>query len=137
MASLRGTPWAVTILSMISATLHLAEPAVNDRRFLAVTGSGHNLVLDDAAGKTGPKPIELVAVALGGCTAFDVINILRKKRQVVTKYEVHVEAEQKSESPQIFTQVRIVHKLTGIDLDAKAVVRPFVCQRRSIARSGR
>ena len=106
---------------MISAAVRLVDPLANDRRFLALTGSGHGLTLDDAVGQSGPKPIELVAVALGGCTAFDVISILRKKRQQVTAYEVVVEAEQKTDIPQTFTHVRIVHKLTGIRLDAKAV----------------
>ena len=62
------------------------------------------------AGGTGPKPIELVAVALAGCTAFDVITILRQKyHQKVTGYEVRVEADQAERPPQVFTAVRIVH----------------------------
>ena len=88
---------------------------------MVTTGSGHHLIVDDAVGATGPKPIELVAAALAGCTAFDVINILRKKRQHVTAYEVHVEADQASEPPQVFTKVRIRHILTGVDVDREAV----------------
>ena len=71
------------------------------------------MILDDAAGATGAKPIELVAIALAGCTAFDVINILRKKRQPVSAYEVRCEADQVPDPPQVFTEVRIHHVITG------------------------
>jgi putative redox protein len=106
---------------MIQATIRLANPSVKGRRFVARTGSDHELVIDDAAGNTGPKPIELLAVAVGGCTAFDVISILRKKRQQVDGYEVRVEAEQVQDPPQVFTEIRILHKLIGAGLDRKAV----------------
>ena len=54
-----------------------------------------------------------MAIALAGCTAFDVVNILRKKRQEVTGYEVTVEAEQTPDPPQVFTKVRIHHIVSG------------------------
>jgi putative redox protein len=79
-------------------------------------------LLDDTAGGTGPKPIELVAVALAGCTAFDVITILRQKyHQKVTGYEVKVEADQADRPPQVFTNIRIRHLVTGVCIDAAAV----------------
>lgn len=106
---------------MIQASVVLTHPTGTGRQFVVTTGSGHHLIVDDAIGATGPKPIELVAAALAGCTAFDVINILRKKRQSVTAYEVHVEADQASEFPQVFTKVRIRHILTGVDVDREAV----------------
>jgi putative redox protein len=98
---------------MISASVALTQPQGTHRQFIATSGSGHHLILDDSTGNTGPKPVELVAIALAGCTAFDVVNILRKKRQEVTGYEVKVEAEQLSEPPQIFTKVRIHHIVSG------------------------
>ena len=79
---------------MIEAKVTLTRPEGTSRQFEVTTGSGHRLLVDDSAGATGPKPIELVAAALAGCTAFDVIGILRKKRQKVTDYEVSVSAEQ-------------------------------------------
>ena len=106
---------------MIEARITLTQPLLNQRQFVAETGTGHHLLLDDAAGGTGAKPIELVAVALAGCTAFDVINILRKKRQQVTGYEVRVEAEQVDEPPQVFNRVRIRHLIRGYDVDPGAV----------------
>jgi putative redox protein len=91
-------------------------------QFDVETGGGHHLVVDDAVGKTGPKPIELVAAALAGCTAFDVITILRnKKHKTVTKYEVTVEAEQYPTPPQVFTQVRVHHAISGSDIDDQSV----------------
>lgn len=107
---------------MISAKVTLAQPLRDNRQFAAETGSGHHLLLDDAAGATGPKPIELVAVALAGCTAFDVITILRQKRhQKITGYEVLVESDQAERPPQVFTAVRIRHVVTGYGVDAAAL----------------
>jgi putative redox protein len=106
---------------LIQASVVLTHPTGTGRQFVVTTGSGHHLIVDDAIGATGPKPIELVAAALAGCTAFDVINILRKKRQHVTAYEVHVEADQAPGPPQVFTKVRNRHILTGVDVDREAV----------------
>lgn len=106
---------------MISATVTLTQAQGTHGQFVATSGTGHHLLMDDAAGNTGAKPIELVAIALAGRTAFDVINILRKKRQQVTGYEVKVEAEQAPKPPNVFTAVRIRHIVTGIEVSAQAV----------------
>jgi len=93
-----------------------------EHQFEVETGSGHHFLIDDAVGKTGAKPVELVAAALAGCTAFDVITILRhKKHKTVTAYEVSVEADQQGAPPQVFTNVRIHHAITGNDIDAQSV----------------
>jgi putative redox protein len=107
---------------MISAKVELTQALSQQRQFVARTGSEHYLILDDAAGGTGPKPIELVAVALAGCTAFDVVTVLRQKyHQKIINYEVRVEADQAERPPQVFTAVRIHHVVTGIDVDAAAL----------------
>lgn len=107
---------------MITTKVLLTQPFKAERQFAATTGSEHHLLLDDAAGGTGPKPIELVAVGLAGCTAFDVITVLRQKfHQKVTGYEVRVEADQAERPPQVFTSVRIHHVVAGIDVDAVAI----------------
>lgn len=107
---------------MISAKVDLTQPLSQQRQFVARTGSEHYLLLDDSAGGTGPKPIELVAVGLAGCTAFDVITILRQKyQQRVTGYEVRVEADQADRPPQVFTAVRIHHVVRGFEIDAAAI----------------
>lgn len=107
---------------MITAKVELAQPFKQQRQFVAQSGGGHSLLIDDAAGGTGPKPIELVAIGLAGCTAFDVITILRQKyHQKVTAYEVRVEADQADRPPQVFTEVRIHHLVTGFDIDVAAL----------------
>jgi putative redox protein len=107
---------------MISGKVELTQPLRQQRQFVARTGSGHELLLDDTAGGTGSKPIELVAVGLAGCTAFDVVTILRQKyHQKITGYEVRVEADQAERPPQVFTAVRIHHVVTGMGVDPAAV----------------
>lgn len=107
---------------MITAKVSLTQALRSQRQFVAETGSGHHVILDDAAGATGTKPIELVAVALAGCTAFDVVTMLRQKHhQQLTGYEVLVEADQAERPPQVFTTIRLRHVLTGFAIDKTAV----------------
>lgn len=107
---------------MITAKVDLARALGVGRQFIATTGSEHHLILDDASGGTGAKPIELVAVALAGCTAFDVITVLRQKyHQKVTGYEVRVEADQAERPPQVFTEIRIHHLVQGFEIEPKAI----------------
>jgi putative redox protein len=94
-----------------------------DLRFVARAGSGHSLVLDDELGDTGLRPTELLPIALAGCTAMDVISILRKKRQEVTSYQVRAEGIQADVHPKAFTRVDIVHVVEGPALDIEAVRR--------------
>ena len=107
---------------MIEAKVTLTQPNRPLRQFVATTGSGHHLLMDDIAGGTGPRPIELLATGLAGCTAFDVITYLRFKRhQDVTGYEVRVEADQAETPPQIFTTVRVHHIVSGNAVEPEAV----------------
>jgi len=105
---------------MLEGKLRLATVTGTGRQFVAQTAAGHAFVMDDGVGKTAPKPVEYVLLALGGCTAFDVIGILRKKRQRVTRYELEVKAEQHEEPPTVFTRVEVKHRLWG-GLDPAAV----------------
>jgi putative redox protein len=105
---------------MVKAKIRLTYPGT--RQFVMESGSGHRTIIDDSIGQTGPKPIELLAGALAGCTAFDVITILRsKKHKNVTAYVVSVEAEQRTLPPQVFTEVRIHHLIAGTDIDRASV----------------
>ena len=107
---------------MITASVSLTQPQRERRQFVAISGTGHHILLDDNVGQTGAKPIELIAVGLAGCTAFDVITILRQKyHQKVTGYEVRVEADQAERPPQVFTDVRVHHVVTGGEIDPASV----------------
>ena len=92
-------------------------------RFVATSGSGHVVVLDDGAGNTGPRPAELIPIALAGCTAMDVISILRKKRQDVTRYEVRAEGVQMDGHPNAFTRIDVLHVVDGPAIDTEALRR--------------
>jgi putative redox protein len=91
-------------------------------RFVARTGSGHDVVVDNAAGNTGPRPTELVLAAIAGCTAMDVIEILAKKRQVVDRYSVEVSGTQREKAPNIYTEITILHIVEG-NVETAAVAR--------------
>ena len=71
----------------------------------------------------GFRPLELMAVSLAGCTAMDVISILRKKQQAVSAFEVLVQPEQPGSHPNVFTRARILYRLTGTSLDESALRR--------------
>ena len=106
-------------MSTQTATLTLA----GDMRFEGTVGSGHAIVLDSREGNSGARPSELVGLALGGCTAMDVISILRKKRQDVTSYEIRVSGLQVAQHPHNFTRFDVQHIVEGNDLDVEAVRR--------------
>ena len=92
-------------------------------RFSVHTGSGHDIVLDNAEGNAGPRPVELLLAGQVGCTGMDVMSILQKKRQVVTRYEVSVSAEQRDAQPAVFTRADVVHIVEGPAVEEAAVRR--------------
>ena len=107
----------------MSASTATARLVGDGLRLVASTGSGHSLVLDSADGGAGPRPAELLLVAQAGCTAMDVVSILRKKRQPFTRYEVRVAGEQREEPPpHVFERIRILHVVEG-SVDPEAVRR--------------
>jgi putative redox protein len=71
----------------------------------------------------GFRPMELMAISLAGCTAMDVVSILKKKQQDVTAFEVKVHADRAEEHPKVFTHIVITYLVTGHNLDEKAVLR--------------
>jgi putative redox protein len=91
-------------------------------RFVIGTESGHEVVVDNAKGNTGPRPTELVLAAIAGCTAMDVVEILAKKRQVVTGYAVTTSGVQRETAPNVFTDIVVTHKVEG-DVETAAVHR--------------
>lgn len=95
--------------------------------FLAETGSGHAVVMDgapDAGGRNlGPRPMEMVLAGTGGCTAFDVVLILRKGRHAVTGCDVTLSAERAESDPKVFTKVHFHYRVKGKNLKNDIVAR--------------
>jgi putative redox protein len=92
--------------------------------FVGVTPSGHALVLDTNHERSiAPSPVELLLVALGSCTAVDVVSILKKKRQKVTSYRVEVSGERREEHPRSYKSMRVHHIITGIAISPNAVAQ--------------
>lgn len=97
-------------------------------RFTGSATSGFEVALDADAGASGGtdggfRPLELLLMGLAGCTAMDVIAVVRKKRQNVTAFEVRVLAPQQSDSPHVFTSAEILYRLQGHAIEEAAVLR--------------
>lgn len=80
--------------------------------FEATSNSGHSFVIDGDS-KVAASPMELVLAALCGCTAVDVVTILRKKREPFTAVEVIAKAEKALDSPRVFTAIELVYRVSG------------------------
>lgn len=94
---------------------------VEDRRFVGHASSGHAVVLDGSAEKLGPSPMELLLIGMAGCTAYDVVSILEKKRQDVTGLEVRAQAERAESPPRVYTEIAVEYVVRGRDISPKAV----------------
>jgi putative redox protein len=82
-------------------------------RYLGEASSRHALVMDTATEKTASTPMELVLIALCGCTASDVVGILRKKREPFTSLEVSASGERASGHPAVYTEIKLVYRVAG------------------------
>jgi putative redox protein len=82
-------------------------------RFLGEASSGHALVVDTGELKSASSPVELVLIALCGCTASDVVGILRKKREPFTGLEVMAQSERASDHPKVYTHIKLVYRVRG------------------------
>jgi putative redox protein len=95
--------------------------------FMAETESGHALIMDGATeggGRNlGPRPMETVLAGTGGCSAYDVVTILRKARQSITDCELQIEAERANEDPKVFTRIHLHFIVKGIAIKRALVER--------------
>jgi len=95
--------------------------------FVAETGSGHLLTMDGAADGGGrnlaPRPMETLLAGAGGCTAYDVVLILKRGRHAVSGCQVKVTAERANEDPKVFTRIHLHFTVSGRGLPAAAVAR--------------
>ncbi len=93
-------------------------------KFAVQAPGGHQMVIDSPRGTDeGPGPMDLILVALAGCTGMDVVSILEKQRQPVTGVEVVARAERAEEHPRVYTGYEIVYIVHGPGVDRKAVER--------------
>jgi putative redox protein len=107
----------------MKARIQLAEGMT----FVAESGSGHAVVVDaapDVGGRDlGARPMELVLMGAGSCTAIDVVHILRKSRQAVTGCVVELDAERAAQDPKVFTRIRMRYIVSGKSLQPAQVER--------------
>jgi len=85
---------------------------IEKQRFNGISDSGHTIVVD--GDKTaGNSPMELVLIGLCGCTGYDVVSILKKKREPFTSLEVRAEAERAAEPPSVYTKIKLIYRIGG------------------------
>jgi putative redox protein len=97
-----------------------------DMVFEAIGDSQSPILFDspsDPSQRRGPGPLEMVALSLAGCTAMDVISILKKKQQDVTEFEVRVHADRATDYPKVYTRARLEYRVTGHGVDEASVNR--------------
>lgn len=100
---------------------------VDGVQFVAESGTGHSVVLDgpEASGgrNTGPRPMEMLLMGLGGCSSYDVVTILQKSRQQLVDCAVDIQAERVDSIPAVFSKIHLHFVVTGKDLKPNQVER--------------
>ncbi len=100
---------------------------VDGAMFLGESGTGHSVVMDGASEQggrnMGPRPMEMLLMGVGGCSAYDVMAMLRKSRQNVVGCEAQIEAERADAVPAVFTKIHIHFVITGVGLKESHVAR--------------
>ena len=100
---------------------------VDGALFVAEGGSGHSFTMDGSPEVGGrnlaSRPMEVVLMGMGGCTAIDVVSMLKKQRQDIEGVEVSLEAERAAEHPMVFTSVKLVYTVRGRKLNKALVER--------------
>jgi putative redox protein len=100
---------------------------LDGRAFVGESGSGHAVVMDGApehGGRNiGIRPLEMLLIGLGGCTAYDVVMILERGRERITDVQVEVEAERAPTEPKVFTRIKLHYRVAGHHIDRAKVER--------------
>ncbi len=95
---------------------------MDGEQFVGTPSSGHGIVIDaDRNRNSGAAPMELLLLGMGGCTATDVISILRKKRENVTSLEVHLQGERAPTPPTVYNEIHVHYVVRGVDVKEKSV----------------
>ena len=92
-------------------------------QFVGQASDSPSVILDNPEGKTGPTPMEMVLMGVAGCTAMDVISILRKKHADVTGFQVNIRGERAEDHPKRYTKFHVEYILEGKGLSSKDVER--------------
>lgn len=96
----------------------------DDDLFIGISPGGHAQVIDTNHERaSAATPVELLLIALGSCTAVDVVSIMRKKRERVTDYRVEIRGERATEHPRKFTRMEVRHIVRGHDISEKALAQ--------------
>jgi putative redox protein len=96
----------------------------NDGFFIGTSPSGNSITIDTKSDRhSAPTPLELILIAVGSCTAVDVVDILRKKRQDVTDYKVEVSGERRKEHPRAIVKMNVHHLVYGRNISEQAVAQ--------------
>ena len=93
-----------------------------DDIFIGTNKTGKSVTIDTNSDRRyAPTPMELLLIAVGGCTAVDVVDILRKKRQEVSDYKIELSGERRDEHPRSFSKINVHHIVYGRNISAQAV----------------
>ncbi len=107
--------------------MHAKVKWAQDVKFIGESGTGHQVFMDgpeEAGGEnTGMRPMELLLLGLGGCTSFDVIQILKKARQDVRDCVVSIDSERSTSIPKVFTKIHVHFTITGKSLKEAQIKR--------------
>lgn len=107
---------------MSTGTYKATVQYAGDDFFIGIPPSGHAQLMDaNSERRAAPTPLENLLVAVAGCTAFDVVSILQKKRQDVTSYHAEISGERREEHPRAFIKFHIKHVVHGRNISEKAV----------------
>ena len=90
-------------------------------QFVARAGDSPAVVMDSSEGKSGSTPMEMLLMGVAGCTAIDVLSIMRKKRTVLSGLEVNITGEKAEEHPKRYTRIHLEYVLYGRDVSSEAV----------------
>jgi len=100
---------------------------IDNMRFIAVPPSGHGVYLETKAEvggmNSGPSPMELLLIALGGCTSMDVVSILRKMKEDIEDYRLEIEAERAQKHPRYYTKIHLKYLFYGKHLKEENIKR--------------
>ena len=96
---------------------------LGEQRYLGVSASGHQLLIDNSATKVGVSPMEALLGALATCTAYDIVQVMGKKRIKLTSYRIEAEGERADEHPRRYTRIVVRHIASGEGLTPEALER--------------